>query len=291
MESKRVATVSAVVAGIAFILLAGGTLLDLKIADMFFFRDNAFGKLYECIGKMPAFVIAVFACVLLARNAWEKQNCKWRRIAYLIIAYLAGVLCFMDLGEAVSGSTKIALAIGSVLSVPLCVVAYKCVQKAQPENLPELKKWAVYALFCVAVIGVLVFVIKTIWGRERYVDLQTQGAAFTPWYKPAGKGGDSFPSGHAAFAATLFLLLPLTQFSHIFSGKFKTVFTVASVFTAVTMIARISDGHHYLSDVTVGFIVSYAVQIAVLFISYGKNLNRVAFDENVKIERLLNAVL
>ena len=56
------------------------------------------------------------------------------------------------------------------------------------------------------------------------------------------------------------------------------------------MIARITDGHHYLSDVTVGFGLAFVVELVVMTIAYGKKMDRIQFNAENKLERLLNAV-
>lgn len=290
MNTRKIYIWSSFVLGALLVLLAVGTLFDQKVSEILYFRDNAFGKIYEAIGKMPAFVIAVFACFALGEGANKVEKKQVKRFFFYICGYLAGILAFIDLGEMITGSTKMALAIGAVLSIPLALIAYSTMKKVKEEEFAMLRKWALVALFSVAVIGVMVFVLKTIWGRARYVDTQTGDAVFSPWYKLVRVDGDSFPSGHAAFGGTLFLLLPLCGISEKFRGREKEIFAVASIFVAVVMIARITDGHHYLSDVTVGLGVAYVVQLAVMMIAYGKKMDKMQFDADNKLERLLNAV-
>lgn len=290
MDSRKIYVWSAFVAAAILVFFAVGTLFDLKVSEMLYMRDNAFGKIYEAIGKMPAFVVAVFACFGLGENAAKNEDSQIKRFLFYFLGYLAGVLVFLDLGEMLLGSTKLALAMGAVLSLPLAGIAYATVKRLPAENLTALKKWAIVALFSVAVIGVLVFVLKTIWGRARYIDTQTSDAEYSPWYKLVRVDGDSFPSGHAAFGGTLFLLLPLCGISEKFRGKEKTVFVIALLFVAVVMIARIADGHHYVSDVAAGFGIAFFTECLVMRIAYGKKLDRMAFDTDNKLERLLDAV-
>ena len=146
------------------------------------------------------------------------------------------------------------------------------------------------ALCSVAVIGVAVFLLKTILGRARYGDTHAGDASFSPWFKLVRVDGDSFPSGHAAFGGTLFLLLPLCGIFDKFRGREKEIFSVAALFVAVVMIARITVGHQYLSDVTVGFGMAFVVELVVMTIAYGKKMDRIHFNAENKLERLLNAV-
>ena len=291
MNSKKLYIWSAFVVAAVFVLFAIGTLFDLKVSEILYARDNAFGKIYEAAGKMPAFVIAVFACFALGENAKVNEKNNAKKIVFYILAYLARILNFIDLGEMLLGSKLYAAAVGAVLSVPLCVTAFFALKDLPSDKLLTLKKWAIVALFTVALIAVLVFVLKTIWGRARYVDTQTGDARFTPWYKLVRTGGDSFPSGHAALGGTLFLLLPLCGILDKFKGKEKSIFVVALVFVAVVMISRISDGHHYLSDVAAGFGIAFVVEVIVMRVSYGKKLDKMTLNkDNNKIERLLDAI-
>lgn len=290
MDNKKVYIWSSFLAAAIVVLFAVGTLFDLKVSEILYFRENAFGKIYEAIGKMPAFVLAVFACFILGENALKNENKKVKRIFFCVCGYLAGILAFIDLGEMVLSSTKLALVVGAVLSVPLCAIAFFTVRKVSADKLVPLKKWALVVLFSVVVIGVLVFLLKTIWGRARYVDTQQSDAVFTPWYKLVRTGGDSFPSGHAAFGGTLFLLLPLCGIFDKLKGREKEIFAVATAFAAIVMIARITDGHHYLSDVCVGLGIAFVTQMCVMIAAYGKKLDRQEFNKDNKLERLLDAV-
>ncbi len=272
------------------VFFAVGSLFDLKVSEILYFRNNAFGKIYEAIGKMPAFIIAVFACFALGEEAHVKQHNQIKRFFFYICGYFAGIFTFMDFGEMLLSSKLYAAILGAVLSLPLSGIAYIALRNVGEDKLSALKKWALVALFSVAVIGVAVFLLKTIWGRARYVDIQTSDAQYTPWYKIVRTGGDSFPSGHAAFGGTLFLLLPLCAIFDKLKGKEKIVYAVALVFAAIVMFARITDGHHYLSDVSVGFGIAFVVQTAVMIAAYGKAFDRQTFDTSNKLERLLDAV-
>lgn len=290
MDSKKLYVWSAFVAAAILVFFAVGTLFDLKVSEILYMRANAFGEVYEAVGKMPAFVLAVFACFALGENAAKNEKVQVKRFLFYLLGYLAGILAFLDLGEMIFDSTKTALVVGAVLSVPLSLLSYFVMRTVAAETLLSLKKWALVVLFSVAVVGVLVFALKTVWGRARYVDTQISDAQFTPWYKIVRVGGDSFPSGHAAFGGTLFLLLPLCGISEKFKGKENIVFAVATLFVVIVMFARISDGHHYLTDVTLGFGLAFFVECVVMRIAYGKKLDKMKFNTENKLERLLDAV-
>lgn len=291
MDNKKVCVWSSFIVAAILVLIAVATLFDLKVSEILYARDNTFGKIYEAIGKMPAFVLAVFACFALGENAKVNERRQVKRYFFYVCGYLAGILAFVDFGEMMLSSKLYALIAGAALSIPLSGIALLSMKDITAEKLTALKKWAIIVLFSVMVIGIVVFLLKTVWSRARYVDTQKSSAVFSPWYKIVRvEDGDSFPSGHAAFGGTLFLLLPLCGILDKFKGKEKAVFVAATLFVAIVMIARITDGHHYLSDVTVGFGISFFVQGAVVLAAYGKKLDKQVFDTQNKLERLLDAV-
>ena len=291
MDNKKVCVWSSFIVAAILVLLAVATLFDLKVSEILYARDNTFGKIYEAIGKMPAFVLAVFACFALGENSKVNERRQVKRYFFYVCGYLAGILAFVDFGEMMLSSKLYALIAGAALSIPLSGIALLSMKDITAEKLTALKKWAIVVLFSVVVIGIVVFLLKTVWSRARYVDTQKSSAVFSPWYKIVRvEDGDSFPSGHAAFGGTLFLLLPLCGILDKFKGTEKAVFVAATLFVAIVMIARITDGHHYLSDVTVGFGISFFVQGAVVLAAYGKKLDKQVFDTQNKLERLLDAV-
>ena len=128
-------------------------------------------------------------------------------------------------------------------------------------------------------IGAAVFVVKEIFSRARFLDVVDGAAEFAPWYDFVKvDGGDSMPSGHTAYTATLFMLVPLCAINPRFEGKVNATAALAIAATTVTAFARICDGHHYLSDVAVAMLIAVAVQTAVIFAMYGKRLDRLQFE-------------
>ena len=66
-------------------------------------------------------------------------------------------------------------------------------------------------------------------------------------------------------------------------GKLLTIFLTLVIFigaiaaTLVTALARISDGHHYLTDVAAAMLIAVAVQAATIFAMYGKRADVLEF--------------
>jgi membrane-associated phospholipid phosphatase len=94
-------------------------------------------------------------------------------------------------------------------------------------------------------------VVKFLWGRVRFRELDAAFSQFTPWYCPQGiTGFDSFPSGHAA---TGFMLLSLLI---IFNNKKKWIknsaLLIIILWGTVLSLSRVVIGAHYASDVLFG---------------------------------------
>ena len=89
--------------------------------------------------------------------------------------------------------------------------------------------------------------------RPNYFDLQGSLSdtfvAWLPWLK-AGSEGQSFPSGHAATAVGLAVVL---------AWLYPRGAKLFAIFAAMAAIDRLLKGHHFLSDVLWGGAIGYAI--------------------------------
>lgn len=108
-----------------------------------------------------------------------------------------------------------------------------------------------YAAATVVVTATVVIILKNLWGRARFTELGENHAGFTPWYLPQGlTGHDSFPSGHAAMSALVFLVSDGIEY---FTGKrFRSVDLLCFAFMSAVCVARLLEGAHYFSDLAAG---------------------------------------
>ncbi|MBQ9530871.1 MAG: phosphatase PAP2 family protein [Eubacterium sp.] len=116
--------------------------------------------------------------------------------------------------------------------------------------------------------------VKFLWGRVRFRDLLASGSydAFTSWFHPNGiNGNKSFPSGHTAGAGMSYLIMTLPYLSDKFKEKKTLLFIIAFIYTGIVGFTRLVMGAHYLSDVTVGGLVSFTCVIIAMKIIDKKN--------------------
>ncbi len=115
--------------------------------------------------------------------------------------------------------------------------------------------------------------IKMLWGRVRFRDLIAAGSydAFTSWLHPNGiNGNQSFPSGHTANAALGYLMLALPFVSPKWNKNKAWCFIIPFIHTSVLAFTRLVMGAHYLSDVTVGGLVTFTLTLVTIKIAEKK---------------------
>jgi len=192
--------------------------------------------------------------------------CSTRRRtnAYLFAAafLLLLVLCFAALDEMVvevvqplqHNALLMALAevgqflgnrLGSILLVALVIIlAWR-----------RWKKAALIAVVASLTQSAVVELIKALTGRPRPIVVEEDGVS--PGFYGLGFEGNSFPSGHATFAFTL-----ATVAVAFFPRARVPIYAVA----AFVAISRIMLDKHYLSDVTAGALLGYAIAAFFLWV-------------------------
>jgi membrane-associated phospholipid phosphatase len=117
------------------------------------------------------------------------------------------------------------------------------------------------------VIGVQV--VKYLWGRVRFRELDAVYSQFTPWYLPQGiTGFDSFPSGHAAMGWMLLAVLILLDNKKKWLKNL--VLTLIILWGTLLALSRIVIGAHFASDVLFG---SFFIIVTFFYFSYKNSVN------------------
>ena len=113
----------------------------------------------------------------------------------------------------------------------------------------------------------IVELAKYTWARPRFRYLLQLGSydRFTPWYRPLGFNFDegnnvkSFPSGHTAGGAVSYLAMLLPFCTETFKDKTLLCFAVPFVYTSTLAYTRMVMGAHFLTDVTVGGMITFTL--------------------------------
>ena len=164
-----------------------------------------------------------------------------------------------------------------------------------------LFKFAIFAITYLLVALLVNQVLKTIWHRMRFRDMLKENALghdgfsnFTPWFTPDMSRVElsdsyhysSFPSGHSSSAVHIFILCTLYKILPSWQEKKWLKYVVyggCAAFVLLTMISRICDDAHFLSDVIAGASISFIIYKVVEYI-YFRNGNNFAVADKTLAE-------
>lgn len=255
----------------AVIALCFAAFFDLKIDIWLNNPENPFCIWFYNTGEIPCRFIMPFAGAVIFYTADK----KWQKITGLLVniggsAYMGTYIAkhfFVEENQ---------LAFGIVYGIGFGIML---LMFGKLVNIPEK---LIKPLFVLAVAGIIVMVVqlslvegmKYLWGRVRFRDLLANGSydAFTPWYVLNGiTGNKSFPSGHTAGAGMSYLLMLFPFVFDKFKDKKQLCFWIPFIYTSIVAFTRLVMGAHYLSDVTVGGIISFSVVIVSMAVLQKNN--------------------
>lgn len=249
--------------------------LDIKLNN----PTDAFAIWFRNTGEMPSRLICPLAGAVLVKTC-EKHIQKF--LGYIVCiggsAYLGFHMSSYFLFEEANhmSGEAVSIAYGIIYGIGVGVIILITIR------LIHIPKRMIAPLRTIALIAIIVMFIqlgivecsKYLWGRVRFRDLLKAGSydAFTPWYHPNGiNGNKSFPSGHTAGAGMSYLLMFMPYISKKWENKSALCFFIPFVYTSIVAFTRLVMGAHYLSDVTVGGLISFTVIIIAVNI-YEKKL-------------------
>lgn len=288
------------------VCLCLGSAFDYQFSCALFDPANLFGRTVEAMGELPFELAASVAGVLFVRVArggapgddrdgddgirapgGPRGRCGRYALAALGVLLNVALLAYEVIAVVRAGG-KLVVAL-SVLSIAVTVAVNVLVRRATCDAAPtELLRWAVMVIaVCAVQFAVLNLVVKPVWSRPRMrVIAATPGLEFQPWWvigQPRAAefiasgvirdGFRSFASGHTAHAATglMFAALPAAGLKRD-PRRRRLVFWVAVAVTAVVALGRIVAGAHFLSDVTCGFALMFALELLGARIAYPRGV-------------------
>ncbi len=160
-------------------------------------------------------------------------------------------------------STLYTILLVTVILVVDVLAAYVVKRKGDSETLRKLKPLAYGGIVFGILYRIGIDPIKNAVERTRFHEMADPAiyndpnfTMFTPWYM-RGNGGSSFPSGHTASGAALFLSLTLCDALNCFKNKERLFFLLSWGYTWLLGFTRLIMGKHFLTDVTMGAILGF----------------------------------
>lgn len=232
---------------------------DLSISQAVYNPDTLFGWLFDVFAPSVAPCVGlVLLCCLRISDTEAKTHpaavvLEWALAAGC--AYLA-VNQFDHYAETEMPGWAQAVAALAVFSAAVILGFI-----AKPDR-KALQQLTMQAIAMILVVFVSIVIIKNIWGRQRFFTMTDPMTQFTPWLIPQFRSGSmyaSFPSGHTGNGSALLLL---TLFPAAFPRLRKVqpvLYVLAGAWVPMLAFSRVLEGAHFASDVTVGFLMAYAM--------------------------------
>ena len=266
-----------IILGLTVLGFVLGTLFDQQVSGAIFNRDDTFGILVSSVGTLPGYLAISFIGGGFLSLALKKQY----KIGYTILFYVLCVLAFAAsvffAGREFFGVNGFNLPsikwLGYLIVVPFAsgvtYLGYYLISKSERQHIWIALAFSAIFIFLALVPGVTL--LKSIFHRPRYRSLTLfDEINFHNWYQPCKNYKDlmtvtgltseefkSFPSGHAG--ATLLLSLT-AAFAPLLDKRIKknhlVLFYSGAVITLLVCYARILVGAHFLSDVSMGALLT-----------------------------------
>ena len=260
--------------GILVVGLVLGSFFDLQINQALFNKTNVFGLIVSSFGMIPGYgCLSLLGGALFYITLKDQTFKKWLKVLLFgSSAAMFGTSIYF-LGKdvfSVNGfeNKKIFWLGFVIMGVIMCGVFYLGILLGKMNENPKM--WIIIlivaaAIFMALVPGVTLF--KAIMHRPRYRFAIYEGYVdFHNWWEPfkeyksiplSSEEFKSFPSGHAgASMVGLITLSYLPLFNKKWMKYQVVLFYVAFAWALVVMFSRLLVGAHFLSDVSVGALLT-----------------------------------
>jgi membrane-associated phospholipid phosphatase len=229
---------------------------DLEISKHIVSQSSGWAGFLEKFGMIPGMLV-ILSGIYIYYSTIKQKSDVWsyvQKVVFFItstglILYLFDIIISNTLNE---GFVINHLMTFLIITFLISLVIFIFLQfKKEIQNTIAIK----YSRFVIGMtfFGYVIFiqVVKYLWGRVRFRELDSAFSQFTPWYLPQGiTGFDSFPSGHAAMGWILLALLILLANKKLWLKY--SVFTIVFLWGITLALSRVVIGAHYASDVLFG---------------------------------------
>ena len=269
---------------ILVLFMVAGSIWDLQISKWIYpGHENSIGQFFAAFGELPAFLALTCAGSLLLVYR-ERINPAWSALiaacgAALIVMGL--VLCVHEATDNVP-----ALPMWVALLVALFMAAITAAGIVYYARGASAKTVVRFVLtLAVVAIGtmLLINIVKMPWGRARMrlITLTGNDSYFSPWWKAGSELKKklvadgvsssefrSFPSGHTACAACAMLLALLPTLKKGAEKRIPLLYLLGCGWCAVTAFTRLRMGAHFLTDVTMAWLITLGMCVLSVYLFY-----------------------
>jgi membrane-associated phospholipid phosphatase len=224
---------------------------DLDISKQLVNQNSGWAQFLQDYGMIPG-ILVILSGIFIYYSLIKKQSGIWpyfqKVVFFLVSSGLIFYLFDILLGQTVSDHLIIFLSISFAINIIILIVLHS---KAEVQNVIAIRFAKV--VVAVALFGyvICIQIVKYLWGRVRFRELDAAFSQFSPWYLPQGfTGFDSFPSGHAAMG---WLLLPLLILLVNKKPWIRySVLILILIWAVILAASRVVIGAHFASDVLFG---------------------------------------
>lgn len=261
--------------GLLILCMFIASMFDFQISKAVFDSTNPLGIFLAAYGQLPATLAISLGGTLLI---YTSQN---RTSLQRVLSWIGGILLqAMSFGMAILDPIlhlhDCPLVIIVIVAILLLVSANAgllyYIKESEQEDIKRVMK---LLLFVVFVQLIVINIIKIPWGRPRMrMIMETPQAMFQPWWVIGSQSKDlfmnlgvaaeefkSFPSGHNACAACVMMITALPLLKKKPNKNASLLFWLGVGITLLVGGSRIIMGAHFLSDITIGFTVTFLIEL------------------------------
>lgn len=265
-------------------LLIAGSFADLPISRFLYpGHESSFGQFFAAFGELPAFALLASCGVLLIVRRGEFRPELHMILLAFGVCLIAGSV-FLSIHEATDNVPALPTAVALLVTLFVdALAAFAFLFMTRGCQAKTLLRFLCTVIFVCVGIMLLINIIKVPWGRARMRLIYSTGndTYFTNWWQAGtalkkklvadGVSSDefrSFPSGHTACAACAMLVALLPTVSKLFKGKEKRLGLLGCLWTAIVAFSRLRMGAHFLTDVTMAWLVTLGLTALGVYLFY-----------------------
>ena len=285
-----------------------GSFYDEEISQAFVDTTDPVGMFVETLGQSFGYALIPIGAVTLCKGLVQYRNAFLKILGVALVVIAVGMATYF-LGDSFDVETNVYGYLFETGTAYLIALAIICAETLLAIALISSKdKRGLVVMGIVIILSFLaqwliVKLLKSVDCRPRYRYLidssyNTDGETFRSWYQfsPFSYGDDfhySWPSGHSACIAQVFLIPALIPFMRFrYRGQKTVSIIVSSALTLFVTIYRVRVGAHFLSDVCFGVLFALVFMIVIMYATrfFEKRLDRHRGKASADKERLHSAL-